>query len=72
MCPDVASRRVTATTDTEMPLKEFVVLLAGKVGADVDLAHRRHGSFTVPFPHLFFARAPCQTRSFVYVYRRAE
>jgi hypothetical protein len=73
MCPDVAARRVTATTTTEMPLKEFVVLLAGQVGADVDLARHRHGgSYAARFPHLYFAAAPCQTRSFVYVVARAE
>ena len=72
MCPDVAARRVTATT-TEMPFKEFVVLLAGKVGADVDVARHRHGgNYAARFPHLYFAAAPCQTRSFVYVVARAE
>jgi hypothetical protein len=71
MCPDVAARRVTTTTTTEMPFKEFVVLLAGKAGADVDVARHRHGG-GVPFPHLYFAAAPCQTRSFVYVSARAE
>lgn len=71
MCPDVAARRVTATTTTEMPFKEFVVLLAAKAGADVDLARHRHGgSFAARFPHLYFAAAPCQTRSFVYVFPR--
>ena len=67
LCPDVAARRVTATTTTEMPLREFVVLLAGKAGADVDVARHRHGGGT-PFPHLYFAAAPCQVRSSVYVF----
>jgi hypothetical protein len=71
ICPDVAARRVTATTTSEMPLREFVVLLAGRVGADVDLARHRHGG-GVPFPHLYFAAAPCQTRGFVYVVAGAE
>jgi len=69
MCPDVAARRVTVTTTTEMPLKEFVVLLAGQLGAEVDLARHRHGGGT-PYPHLYFAAAPCQVRSSVYVFPR--
>jgi hypothetical protein len=69
MCPDVAARRVTLTTTTEMPLKDFVVLLAGKVGAEVDLARHRHGGGT-PYPHLYFAAAPCPVRSSVYAFPR--
>ena len=69
MCPDVAARRVTATTTTEMPLKEFVVLLAAKVGADVDVARPRHGGSS--FPHLYFAASPCG-RDLVYVYAGKE
>ena len=69
MCPDVAARRVTVTTTTEMPLKEFVVLLAAKVGADVDVARPRHGGSS--FPHLYFAASPCG-RDLVYVYAGKE
>jgi hypothetical protein len=70
MCPEVAARRVTVTTTTEMPLKEFVVLLGAKVGAEVDMDRHRHGGGR--FPHLFLASAPCQTRSFVYAYGRGR
>jgi hypothetical protein len=49
MCPELSSRRVTLTTRSEMPLKDFLVLLAAKVGAEVDLAHRRHVSLAEPF-----------------------
>jgi hypothetical protein len=70
MCPDLSSIRVTLTTQSEMPLGQLLPLLASRAGADVDLAHPRHGSFAAPSPHLFFRRAPCATRSFVYVYTR--
>ena len=72
MCPDVSSSRLTLTTTGEMPLKDFVVLVASKVGADVDLAHPGHRADAVPMPHLYFARAPCGSRSFVYVYSRTK
>lgn len=68
MCKDVAARHVTLTTSTEMPVKEFLVLLAGKAGAEVDLDRQRHGG--ARFPHLSFASAPCNTWNFVYVYAR--
>jgi hypothetical protein len=68
MCPDVASSRLTLTTTGEMPLKDFAVLVASKVRADVDLAHSRHGGGSSP--HFYFARAPCGTRGFVNVYKR--
>jgi hypothetical protein len=67
MCPDVASSRVSVTT-SEMPFKDFAVLLAAKVGAEVDFARPRHVQHTVPFPHLYFARSVCGVRSFVYVH----
>ena len=68
MCPDVASSRLTLTTTGEMPLKDFAVLVASKVRADVDLAHPRHGGGSSP--HLYFARSPCGTRGLVYVSKR--
>jgi hypothetical protein len=42
--------------------------VAGKVGAQVDLARKRHGEFTVPLPHLYFARSDCGRRGPSYVY----
>jgi hypothetical protein len=36
MCPDVASSRVTVTTTSETPFKDFALLVAGKAGAEVD------------------------------------
>jgi hypothetical protein len=72
MCPDVAASRVSVTTTAEMPLKDFVQFLAGKAGAEVDLARPRHGSFTVPFPHLYFARSDCGPRSYVHVHASAN
>ena len=53
---------------SEMPFKDFALLLAGKAGAEVDFARPRHIQHTVPFPHLYFARSDCGARSFVYVY----
>jgi hypothetical protein len=55
-----------------MPFRDFVRFVAGAVGAEVDFARPRHGSFTVPFPHLYFARNDCGPRSYVYVYPRAN
>ena len=72
LCPDLSSSRVTLTTPSALPLRQFLLLVAGKVGADVDLTHSRHGSFAEPSPHLYFARAPCGSQSFVYVYSRAK
>jgi hypothetical protein len=71
MCPDVASARVSVTTP-EMPFRDFVQLVAGKVGAEVDLARRRHSELTVPSPHLYFARSNCGYRGYVYVHPRAD
>ena len=68
MCPDVAATRVNVTTTSEMSFKDFAVFLAGKAGAEVDFARPRHVQYTVPFPHLYFARSDCGVRSFVYVY----
>jgi hypothetical protein len=70
MCPDVASSRVTVTTTSEMPFKDFALLVGGKAGAEVDFARPRHVQHTVPFPHLYFARSDCGPRSFVNVYKR--
>ena len=67
MCPDVASTRVTHTTG-QKSLRDFAELVAGKAGAEVDLARRRHGVSAVPYPHLYFARSDCGTRGFGYVY----
>ena len=68
MCPDVASSRLTLSTTGEMPFGYFAVLVAGKVRAEVDLAHSRHGAGSSP--HLYFAHSPCGTRGFVNVYKR--
>jgi hypothetical protein len=72
MCPDLSSSRVTLTTPGPMPLEQFLLLVAGRVGAQVDLTHARHGIFAEPSPHLYFARAPCGNRSFVSVHSRAK
>jgi hypothetical protein len=72
MCPDVASKRVTVTTTSDMSFKDFAALVAGKAGAEVDFARPRHSEHTVPFPHLYFARSDCGARSFVYVYPRSR
>ena len=71
MCPDVAASRVSVTT-TEMLFKDFVRLVAGKIGAEADFARARHDALYVKFPHLYFARSDCGYRGYVYVYRRVD
>jgi hypothetical protein len=67
MCPDVAARSLTLHTDRPMPFAEFVPVVAGQLGATVDLRRSRHLQGAPSYPHLYRADAPCPGHGFVYI-----